>query len=181
MIIVVEPYNAKDYRHHLDQMFRQRALVFYDRLRWDVKVHGGLERDRYDDMSPTYVLDVNGDVVNGSLRLLPTTWPTFSEELFPGEVMSHPSIWECSRLCVVDSSQQREVATKLLLAVAELSIQRGIETIIANVQKNVMYLVIRIGFDVELLDYTDRFSERVYLCSARMNRETIEKIKPSVE
>jgi N-acyl-L-homoserine lactone synthetase len=37
-IIVVEPHDAPEHRHLLDEMFRLRAHVFHDRLRWDVGV-----------------------------------------------------------------------------------------------------------------------------------------------
>ena len=187
MIVVVGPYDAGNHCHQLDQMFRQRARVFRDQLDWDVTVHQGLERDKFDDMSPVYILDVDGDDVRGSLRLLPTTGSTLSEEMFPQSVVAAPTIWECSRLCVeptqgqietaTNLEGQVETATNLLIAVAELSVQRGIETIIANTQKNIMHLVKGIGFDVRVLDFADRFGDRVFLCSAPMGKETIERIK----
>jgi len=173
MITIVEPYNVAEHRHHLDQMFRQRARVFRDQLGWDVTVNQDLERDKFDDMSPVYIIDVTGDEVCGSLRLLPTTGPTLSEEMFTRSVVNAPTIWELSRLCM----QSVQIAINLLTAVAELSVQRGIETIIANTQRDVMNLVKSIGFDVKVLDYTDMFGERVFLCSAPMDKETIERIK----
>src|SRR5271154_3476824 len=72
-IIVVEPHNAAEHRHLLDEMFRLRAHVFHGRLGWDVGVANGMERDRFDDLMPVYVIDVDGRTVRGSLRLLPTT------------------------------------------------------------------------------------------------------------
>ena len=37
-------------------MFRLRARVFADRLKWDVPVSDGMERDRYDDEGPVYLI-----------------------------------------------------------------------------------------------------------------------------
>ena len=41
MLVVVEDNNAAEYRHLLDEMFRLRARVFRDRLKWDVVVTDG--------------------------------------------------------------------------------------------------------------------------------------------
>ena len=78
MLVVVEDQNASQYRDLLDEMFRLRARVFNDRLKWDVVVKGGMERDRYDDEGPVYLIytDEEQKKVKGSLRLLPTTGPT---------------------------------------------------------------------------------------------------------
>ena len=54
MIAVIEQYNAHEYSHLMDQMFQMRARVFHDRLRWNVRVVDGRERDKYDDESPVY-------------------------------------------------------------------------------------------------------------------------------
>ena len=51
MIAVIEQYNAHEYSHLMDQMFQMRARVFHDRLRWNVRVVDGRERDKYDDES----------------------------------------------------------------------------------------------------------------------------------
>lgn len=53
--------NAAEYRHLLDEMFRLRARVFRDRLKWDVVVTDGMERDRYDDEGPVYMIYTDED------------------------------------------------------------------------------------------------------------------------
>ena len=78
MIITVEQHNALKHSKLLEEMFRMRARIFGERLNWDVKVVNGMERDRYDDEAPVYLIyadDATG-AVKGSLRLLPTTGPT---------------------------------------------------------------------------------------------------------
>ena len=56
MIVVVERSNTHRHRDLLEKMFRQRAQFFHDRLKWDVRVVDGQERDRYDDQSPVYII-----------------------------------------------------------------------------------------------------------------------------
>src|SRR5271169_5895154 len=54
-----------------DQMYRARAAMFHDRLRWKVRVRHGWEIDRYDEAEdPVYLVAVglNGRLT-GSLRL----------------------------------------------------------------------------------------------------------------
>src|SRR5271170_1926951 len=107
MIVVVEQYNAHEYSHLMDQMFQMRARVFHDRLRWNVRVVEGRERDKYDDEGPVYLIYTDDRMreVKGSLRLLPTTGPTlladiFSDTLPAGVHLIAPTILECTRLCL---------------------------------------------------------------------------------
>jgi N-acyl-L-homoserine lactone synthetase len=183
-IVVVEPHNGPEHRHLLDEMFRLRAHVFHGRLRWDVGVTEDMERDRFDDLMPVYIIDADGPTVRGSLRLLPTTGPTLSEETFSDTIpdaaaLSAPTIWECSRLCVGDypARTQVEIAASLLIAVGNLCVRHGIETIIANTHIKVVRLCQRVGFDVEILGHTDRFGERVFLCSSEMSAATVARIE----
>src|SRR5580704_10498661 len=110
MIVVIEPHNASRYSNLLDEMFRLRARVFRDRLRWDVQVADGKERDKYDDEGPVYLIyaDEESLKVKGSLRLLPTTGPTvladiFSDTLPDAVHLSAPTIWECTRFCLAET------------------------------------------------------------------------------
>src|SRR5512139_3300848 len=85
-------------------MFRLRARVFAERLKWDVTVVDGKERDRFDDVGPVYLIhtDDAGREVRGSLRLLPTTVPLefFSDPTPDAVHLSAPTIWKCTRFCV---------------------------------------------------------------------------------
>src|SRR4051794_33228597 len=84
MIVLIQSYNALDYRELLDNMFQLRARVFRDRLGWDVQVIDGRERDKYDDEGPVYLIyaDDEAKKVKGCLRLLPTTGPTLVADIF---------------------------------------------------------------------------------------------------
>src|SRR5580704_753348 len=123
MIVVIERYNAHEYSHLMDQMFRLRARVFHDRLGWDVEVADGKERDRYDDEGPVYIIYADDEArqVKGSLRLLPTTGPTvladiFSDTLPDAVNLSAPTIWECTRFCVEDHGTSRRGHREELIA-----------------------------------------------------------------
>ncbi|MBB4409491.1 N-acyl-L-homoserine lactone synthetase [Agrobacterium tumefaciens] len=95
----------------LEEHHKLRARVFSGRLGWDVHVHGGHERDAFDDLGPTYILAVSeGDHVLGCARLLPAVGPTmvgdvFSSLLPDGNLHPHDAMIESSRFCV-DTSHE---------------------------------------------------------------------------
>lgn len=176
MIVVVEKSNARRHANLLDEMFRQRARFFHDRLKWDVQVTGGKERDRYDDEGPVYVIYTDGlrGEVRGSLRLLPTTGPTLAADVFSDTVpdavhLSAPTIWECSRFCldqsVLSSGIEDIVFTSrvLIAALGDVAMRAGIETIIGNFDAAKLRLYRRIGCEVEILGSTSRYGDPVYL------------------
>ncbi|MGH8656239.1 MAG: acyl-homoserine-lactone synthase [Gammaproteobacteria bacterium] len=91
-------------------MFRLRHTVFYQRLRWDVKSIGDLERNDYDELAPVYLVSRDHQRrVDGCLRLFPTTGSYMLKDTFPellrGEAApSDPHVWELSRFTVTPSS-----------------------------------------------------------------------------
>jgi acyl homoserine lactone synthase len=177
MIVVIEPHNAHKYSNLIDEMFRLRARIFRDRLRWDVQVVDGKERDKYDDEAPVYLIytdDETGEI-KGSLRLLPTTGPTlladfFSDTLPDAVHLSAPTIWECTRFCldddILDWGRQDELllaSAVLIAALGEVAISAGIESIIGNFEAPMLRLYRRIGCEVEVLGSTSRYGRPVYL------------------
>ena len=106
MIEIVTPEKYDLWRPHLREMHRQRYRIFKQRLGWDVDGENDEERDRYDDLNPTYILgfDGTGRLVS-SWRLLPTTGPNMLRDefsiLLEGQAApSNPDVWECSRFAV---------------------------------------------------------------------------------
>jgi acyl homoserine lactone synthase len=176
VIVVVEKSNARRHANLLDEVFRQRARFFHDRLKWDVQVIDGKERDRYDDEGAVYIIyadDVRGEV-KGSLRLLPTTGPTLAADVFsdtlPDAVhLSAPTIWECSRFCldqsVLAGGIEEIVFTSrvLIAALGDVAMRAGIETVIGNFDAAKLRLYQRIGCEVEILGSTSRYGDPVYL------------------
>ena len=170
MIIIVEPHNAEKHAYLLEQMFRLRARIFRDRLGWDVAVKDGKERDKYDDQNPVYIIytDDRGHKIKGSLRLLPTTGPTLLADFFSDTVpdavhIMAPTIWECTRFCLDDDVWQKDkeeilfASTVLLVALGDLAIQAGIESVIGNFDASALHLWRRIGCEVEVLGSTSRY------------------------
>ena len=166
MITIIEDYNRHDQHDHaelLHAMFRLRASSF---CAWKLHLTDiGEERDKFDDMHPVYVIAHIEGYVQGALRLLPSTGPTLFEEAFAdtvpdGAALSHPSLWECSRLCASHVGMR-----DLLLAVADIAPRAGIETLIGNVDERMLRLYRRLGFDMHVLGHTDRYGERVYLAT----------------
>jgi N-acyl-L-homoserine lactone synthetase len=191
MIVVIEQYNAHEYPHLMDQMFQMRARVFHDRLRWNVRVVDGRERDKYDDESPVYVIytDDRKREVKGSLRLLPTTGPTlladiFSDTLPAGVHLSAPTIWECTRFCLDDRSLASGLGHQLLLDSTtliagsfEVAMRAGIETIIGNFDSSMLRLYRQLGCEVEVLGSTLRYGGAIYLGSHRLSGSIVNKLK----
>lgn len=177
MLVVVEDQNANEYRDLLDEMFRLRARVFNDRLRWDVTVRDGMERDRFDNEGPVYLIytDEEQKKVKGSLRLLPTTGPTlladfFSDTLPDAARLTSPSIWECTRFCLderlLDNGSRDEMvfASGVLFAgLGEIGLRSGIESILGNFDATMYRLYRRVGCEVDILGITHRFGRPVYL------------------
>jgi N-acyl-L-homoserine lactone synthetase len=194
MIVVVEPHNAEKHGHLLEQMFRMRARIFHDHLGWDVVVKDGMERDKYDEQSPVYIIytDEDGHRVKGSLRLLPTTGPTlvadfFSDTLPDAASLMAPTIWECTRFCLDDDVWQKKkeeilfASTVLLVALGDLALRAGIESVIGNFDAAALHLWWRIGCEVEILGSTSRYGRPVYLGLHPISETVISRIKKKLK
>jgi acyl homoserine lactone synthase len=194
MIVVVEPHNAEKHGHLLEQMFRMRARIFHDHLGWDVVVKDGMERDKYDEQSPVYIIytDEDGHRVKGSLRLLPTTGPTlvadfFSDTLPDAASLMAPTIWECTRFCLDDDVWQKNkeeilfASTVLLVALGDLALRAGIESVIGNFDTAALHLWRRIGCEVEILGSTSRYGRPVYLGLHPISETVISRIKKKLK
>jgi N-acyl-L-homoserine lactone synthetase len=105
-LIVVNETEGTQHRQLMESMLRLRARVFAGRLNWQVDSHGGLERDRFDDQGPTYIVGVEDsfDVV-GCVRLLPPMRSSMLTEVFPHlldghSLQMHERMIESSRFCI---------------------------------------------------------------------------------
>lgn len=191
MIVVIDQHNAHKYSYLIDQMFRLRARIFRERLKWDVQVADGRERDKYDDEGPLYLIyaDDEGREVKASLRLLPTTGPTLLAEFFsdtlPDAVhLSAPTIWECTRFCLNDTILDRErldelldVSAVLIGALGDVAISSGIESIVGNFNSRMLQLYRHLGFEVDVLGSTSKFGRPVYLGLFPISKPILRRIK----
>ncbi|HVT25496.1 MAG TPA: acyl-homoserine-lactone synthase [Rhizomicrobium sp.] len=106
MLQLITNSSYADFADALVEMFQLRARVFSDRLGWEVSVIDGMEKDRYDDLKPAYLLQRDRDGrVCGCVRLLPTTGPTMLRDTFPQLLHGAPMpcdarIWETSRFAI---------------------------------------------------------------------------------
>src|SRR5271165_2592950 len=146
MLKVIESWKASQYPKEMDAMFRNRALIFSERLGWDVVVKDGYERDQFDDCNPVYLVSVDPRTNEywGSQRLLPTTGPNMLRDVFPfllseGEYIESATIWECSRICAVSADGQPERSKngvslalgELIAGIGEVAIIAGLTQIVA--------------------------------------------------
>ncbi len=191
MIIVVDRHNATEHRTLLGEMFRLRAHVFGERLGWDVRIVDGLERDKFDDENPLYIIDSSdGEHVRGSLRLLPTTGPTLYREFFadtlPDAVeFSSPFIWECTRLCIADPGaadadavdQVARTSGTLIAALGDIGLRAGIESYLGNFDAAMIRIYRRLGCAVDILGHTDKYGRRVYLGLFPVSAEILQRVK----
>lgn len=143
MLQLITPRVYGEFISDLTEMYRLRYRVFKLRLEWDVQVEGDLERDRFDDLHPTYLLQRDRDGrICGCARLLPSLGPTMLRDTFPellhGEPMrASPAIWESSRFAVdapadaPKASGGIAVSTyELFAGLVEFGLARGLREIV---------------------------------------------------
>ena len=194
MIVVVERHNAAKYADLVDKMLRLRARIFHQQLKWNVHVANGKERDKYDDAAPVYIIYTDDDCreAKGSLRLLPTTGPTLLADFFadtlPDAVdLTAPTIWECTRFCLDDQilARRREhvlfASAVVLIALSDVAIRAGIESIIANFNESMLRFYRLLGCEVEILGSTSRHGEPVYLGLHPISETLVGKIKKNLK
>jgi N-acyl-L-homoserine lactone synthetase len=158
---VLKASDLEQYPSLFEQMFRGRATVFFDRLRWPVHVEAGLEVDYYDrELDPVYILDLDASHrVRGSLRLLPTTGTTMIEREFlhffeePVD-LSDPNMWECTKFCV--HSRDPGTSLRLLIALHRLCEQCGIERVIGLYELQMERVYARLGWEPQRIATSKR-------------------------
>lgn len=140
MLLIIEGYHQNACPRILDQMFRQRKAVFYDKKGWDVPVQGDWEIDQFDGPSTLYLLSVDAaGGLCGSVRLISTASDHMHGSVFAGWFgdinLRHPLIWEATRFCIqsdqIGSRQARIAAKELLLGIYEIGLSNGWEQILA--------------------------------------------------
>lgn len=122
---------------YAEAMHRLRYRVFHQRLRWDVTVCDGLERDRFDNDHTVYMVTTDiTNVLSGGWRLLPTTRDYMLSDVFPQLLLGqHPPcdrhIWEISRFAV-DTKERAQTAAFSLGETAGLLLVDAVRFAIEN-------------------------------------------------
>lgn len=181
MYLLAQAHQYRRFSDLLAQSFRLRKRIFADRLGWNVTVTGDSERDVYDSLSPAYLLwcDDTQTRLYGSVRLMPTTGRTLLYDVFrdtfPGSCdLVAPSIWEGTRMCIDDDAitndmlgrRGDEAFCKLLLALCEVALEHGIDTLISNYEPQMKRLYQRAGAEVEELGRSTGYGRYPVCCGA---------------
>lgn len=119
----------------VDDMHRDRKLIFVDLLRWEVPViDGEYEVDQFDTDAAVYLVAAGAHGEHrGSIRLLPTDCDHILGSIFPGlcdlAVPRSPRIYEISRGCLsprLRAPERREVRNALTTAAVQYAMMHGI-------------------------------------------------------
>ena len=165
MIVIINGSERDRYRGLINDMHRQRARVFKDRLGWDVEVRDGMEVDWLDDENPLYLISVDDETgrLRGSLRLLPTTGPNmlrdiFSELLPDDLVVESATIWESSRFSMdpeaavpLPGRAISYVTGELLAGLVETGLNAGITKIVSVFDARMVRVLRMAGYLAELI------------------------------
>lgn len=137
-------------------MWRDRAIVFNEREGWDIPVDDARrEIDQYDTSETVYVIvEADNGSHAGSLRLLPTTGRTMTNEHFlqciGGEPIVRLGTWECSRLCLGEGAD-RLTSSQLLAGTARLMIELDITELLGIFDHKMIRAYQRLGVSPRLL------------------------------
>lgn len=188
MIVRVEPKDREKYKAYLSDMFKLRARVFRDELSWNVEVHNGKEFDPYDAEDNVYLLSINQQrVLDGALRLMPTSGPTqltqVFTELVPSDMaLRSPSLWEASRFCVCNTHSPLHkgiaiAAWHLVIAAAELAAEAGIDALVMICDERVKRLSRVMGVPVEDLSFRRDENGTMFFGLMETTPETVRRIR----
>jgi N-acyl-L-homoserine lactone synthetase len=195
MIRIVTKDNAERHVSNLYQMHRIRKTVFKDRLGWDVTVSGELEVDEYDALGPSYLLSIDRyGVLNGCVRLLPTTGPNMLRDIFPSFVTKAAvprgeRVWEASRFAVGNHTSAAEAGLsqttyELLIGVLKFGLSNGINTIACVVDVRMERILRRAGWQLERLGPARQIGNTIAMAgqldvSAQILRQLEARMRPA--
>lgn len=181
MYLLIQAHEYQKHAGLLNQSFRLRKQVFADRLGWEVSVRGHYEKDGYDDLHPAYLLwcDEGRDRLYGSIRLMPTTGPTLLYDVFRDTFpdacdLTAPGIWEGTRMCIDEHAVERDFPDMrsdrafclLLLALCEVAIDNGIDTLISNYEPHMRRIYERAGAEFDELGRAGGYGRFPVCCGA---------------
>jgi len=139
-IHIVTAENRAGYEAILDEYFRLRHEIFVGERGWrDLERPDGRDMDRYDNDRATYLIALDNGRVIGGLRLYPTLLPHMISESFAHlvrgrDVLSGPSILECTRYFIVKERRTGRTDCRLLAAFQQFCLEEGITEVTAVVE-----------------------------------------------
>lgn len=156
VIILITQENREVHPKLLEQMFEDRKRIFVDLFKWDVPVsEGRLEIDEFDNEEAVYLIATDGDGSHlGSLRLLHTDRPhilgSLFSELCEHDVPAGETTMEITRLCLslrLRADERLVVRNRLISAMVDYCIQRGISALTGVVAENFREKVMDMGWN----------------------------------
>ena len=146
----------------LESLHAFRRDVFVGRLRWQLPLLDGIERDEFDREDTVYLaVSPDGEEVTACARLLPTAAGSYMlPELFPellGErpAPCDPTVWELSRFATsVRASREGRVLSlsqptlELLDSIFDFSLEHDIERLVLVTSIALERLLLRAGLKV---------------------------------
>ncbi len=146
----------------LENLYRFRTEMFYNRLKWDVNIANGLEKDQYDEADPVYLFSHNQQhEIQSCARLLPTTRPYMLREVFSqmlqGEAAPQDeTVWELSRFAVIPSGSTAQpqqaifhpMTFRLMQEAVDFADQTGIQRYVIVTSVALEKLLRRIGLSM---------------------------------
>lgn len=106
MLYLIEPHNYDAYREDLDNMYRFRHRIFFDKLNWDVNSQDDMEKDEYDEKETYYLIykDEYG-IIRGCVRFIEMTNNCmfdgpFRDALPNVKEFKRQGYWEATRLAI---------------------------------------------------------------------------------
>ncbi|MBL4789208.1 MAG: GNAT family N-acetyltransferase [Kordiimonadaceae bacterium] len=136
-VTLLTPENRPNFEHVMDEVFQIRHQNFNEWLGWGLPHVNGREFDKYDEQALHLVaMEDNGDVL-GTWRMMPTTRPYMTAEVFPElleeiGLVSDSGIWDLSRFALAkdkigkNKAMQGRLIACLSSAVLEFGMMNGI-------------------------------------------------------
>lgn len=125
MLILIKPSDYDYYRDDLDNMYRLRHTVFFEKMNWHVTSLNGLERDTLDEHNMYYLIykDEQG-IIRGCIRFIEMIHPCMFDQDFKGTLpnindFKKSGYWETSRFAV-DTMLSSEYTLEMCKNVSKL-------------------------------------------------------------
>jgi N-acyl-L-homoserine lactone synthetase len=136
MLYLIDPDNYHLHKEDLDNMYRLRHKVFFEKMNWQVSSKNGMEKDEYDENDMYYLIykDEKG-IIRGCVRFIEMT----NNCMFDGpfkfalpnvEDFKKPRYWELSRLavdCDYDDTYTTEMSQHISLNLISGYLYFGLE------------------------------------------------------
>lgn len=173
MYLISKAHRGHECNDAIEAMFRLRYRVFKERLAWEVECQDGMERDRFDDLDPVYLI-YRGEsgAVEGCVRLLPTLGPNMLRDTFPilldgARAPESPAIWESSRFSLDTETTKRTSAGlcpathELFAGMIEFGLAWGLAYIVTVTDARVERILRRAGWPLARIGSPHRLGDTI--------------------